>query len=75
MPSELKPCPFCGGEPTKHIATAMGGNIYIAIVRCERCHIERKIAYSPGTVNKPKNAEATAFRMVGREWNRRANNG
>ena len=73
--AELKPCPFCGGEPAKRIMTSMGGQIYIAILRCDKCQIEKRIAYSPGKVNKPKNAEATAFRMVGREWNRRAGDG
>lgn len=70
--SKLKGCPFCGAEPTKRIMTAMGGSIYIAVVRCEKCQIEKKVAYSPGRVNKPESAEATAMRMASTEWNRRA---
>ena len=68
----LKPCPFCGGMPTRRIMTSMGGSIYIASVRCDKCQIEKKIAYSPGRINKPKNAESTALRLAGQEWNRRA---
>ena len=69
---DLKPCPFCGGRPRKSVMTSFCGSIYIATVKCEKCGIEKKLAYSPGTVNKPKNAEATALRLAGKEWNRRA---
>lgn len=70
--SKLKGCPFCGDQPTKCVMPSVGGGIVIAVVRCERCKIEKKIAYSPGTVNKPKDAAATAMRMASTEWNRRA---
>lgn len=70
--SKLKGCPFCGGEPTKHVMPSVGGNIIIAVVRCERCKIEKKVAYSPGVINKPKDAAATAMRMASTEWNKRA---
>ena len=69
---ELKPCPFCGGAPARRIMTSMDGSIYIASVRCDKCQTEKKIAYSPGKINKPKNAESTALRLAGKEWNRRA---
>lgn len=69
---DLKPCPFCGGKPVNSVLTSFGGAIYIATVKCKKCGIEKKLAYSPGKVNKPKNAEATALRLVGKEWNRRA---
>ena len=52
--------------------TSFGGSIYIATVKCEKCGIEKKMAYSPGTVNKPKNAGVTAIRLAVKEWNRRA---
>lgn len=68
---ELKPCPFCGGKPTVRVSPSMSSSIYIASVRCDMCRIEKKIAYSPGRVNKPKNAEVTAKRLAGKEWNRR----
>lgn len=68
----LKPCPFCGGTPTRQVITSMSGSIYIASVRCDKCQIEKKIAYSPGKINKPKNAVSTALRLVGKDWNRRA---
>lgn len=69
---ELKPCPFCGGKPVKSVMVSLGCSIYIATVKCEKCGITKKLAYSPGKINKPKNAEATALRLVGKEWNRRA---
>lgn len=70
--SKLKGCPFCGDQPTKRAMPSVGGGIIIAVVRCERCKIEKKVAYSPGIVNKPKDAAATAMRMASTEWNRRA---
>ena len=69
---DLKPCPFCGGKPASSVMTSFCGAIYIATVKCEKCGITKKLAYSPGKINKPKNAEATALRLVGKEWNRRA---
>ena len=68
---DLKPCPFCGGTPVKNVMASFSGSIYIATVKCEKCGITKKLAYSPGKINKPKNAEATALRLVGKEWNRR----
>ena len=69
---DLKPCPFCGGKPASSVMTSFGGAIYIATVKCEKCGITKKMAYSPGKINKPKNAVSTALRLVGKEWNRRA---
>ena len=69
---DLKPCPFCGGMPVKNVMASFSGSIYIATVKCEKCGITKKLAYSPGKINKPKNAEATALRLVRKEWNRRA---
>ena len=69
---DLKPCPFCGSTPVKNVMASFGGSIYIATVKCKKCGITKKLAYSPGKINKPKNAEATALRLVGKEWNRRA---
>ena len=69
---KLKPCPFCGKIPTKQVIASMSGSIYIASVRCDKCQIEKKIAYSPGKINKPKSAESTALRLAGKEWNHRA---
>lgn len=71
----LKPCPFCGGAPTVRVSPSMVGSIYIASVRCDKCQIEKKIAYSPGIVNKPKNAEVTAKRLASKNWNRRVGEG
>ena len=69
---DLKPCPFCGGKPVNSATTSFDGSIYIATVKCEKCGATKKVAYSPGKVNKPKNAVATALRLAGKEWNRRA---
>ena len=41
-------------------------------IKCEKCGITKKMAYSPGKVNKPKNAVEAALRLAGKEWNRRA---
>lgn len=68
----LRECPFCGGKPVNSVTTSFDGSIYIATVKCEKCGITKKMAYSPGKVNKPKNAVATALRLVGKVWNRRA---
>ena len=70
--ADLKPCPFCGGEPVSNAMTSFGGAIYIATIKCEKCGITKKMAYSPGKINKPKNAASTALRLVAKEWNRRA---
>ena len=72
---DLKPCPFCGGKPVNGVTPSFDGSIYIATVKCEKCGITKKMAYSPGKVNKPKNAVAMALRLVGKEWNRRAGEG
>lgn len=69
---DLKPCPFCGGKPVNSVMTSFGGSIYIVTIKCEKCGIRKKMAYSPGKVNKPKNAVETALRLAGKEWNRRA---
>ena len=71
MPN-LKPCPFCGGKPVNSVMTSFGGSIYIVTIKCEKCGITKKMAYSPGKVNKPKNAVEAALRLAGKEWNRHA---
>ena len=70
--TELKSCPFCGSKLVNSVMTSFGGSIYIATVKCEKCGITKKVAYSPGKINKPENAAATALRLVAKEWNRRA---
>lgn len=71
----LKPCPFCGGKPVNSVMTSFGGSIYIATIKCEKCGRTKQMAYSPGSVNKPKNAVATALRLAKKEWNRQAREG
>lgn len=73
--AELKPCPFCGGDADRKIADGISGKIIIVTSFCKSCGASVKTAYSPGTVNKPKNAIATALRLSARDWNRRDNNG
>ena len=69
---KLRECPFCGGKPVNSVTTSFDGYIYIATVKCEKCGLTKKMAYSPGKVDKPKNAVATALRLAGKEWNRLA---
>ena len=59
--SELKPCPFCGGEADSPVATAFtrDGTGYEFYVQCDKCCAKADFFY-----NTPD--EATAA------WNRRA---
>lgn len=44
---DLKPCPVFGGMPVKNVMASFSGSIYIATVKCEKCGIRKKMAYSP----------------------------
>jgi len=58
MMSELKPCPFCGGEAELH------GDVYSAFIECNYC------GASGGThVSLSGNAKADAIKA----WNKRHN--
>lgn len=35
--SELKPCPFCGGEPVFHEASQISETWFVASVNCRSC--------------------------------------
>lgn len=68
----IKSCPRCGWKPETSVRLPVGdNNIYIGIVSCGACRYTKHIAYSPGRVNKPKNAALTAVRLAVKEWNRR----
>lgn len=73
--SELKPCPFCGCEAERRIADGTTGRIIVVTTFCKSCGASVKSAYSPGVVNKPKDATTTALRLATKAWNRRADDG
>ena len=63
--SELKPCPFCGGNPFKYYSGSDGNGIFLQIV-CEKCKAETdriKIGVIKATANDEISVSA---------WNRRA---
>ena len=68
--SELKPCPFCGGEyVTIHGAYARGNIECRAWVRCEHCGARMGDGYpSPHLFDI---SDSTKYAV--RNWNRRAN--
>ena len=71
--ANLKPCPFCGGEADQKVADGIAGTIIVVTTFCKTCRATVRSAYSPGVVNKPKNATATALRLATKTWNRRVN--
>ena len=73
--AELKPCPFCGGEADRNVADGVAGRIIVVTTYCKSCGASVKSAYSPGVINKPKNAIATALRLAAKAWNRRYDHG
>ena len=75
MAGNLKPCPFCGGEADRRIADGTIQGILIVTIYCKTCGASLRNAYSPGRVNKPKDATATALRLAARAWNRRSKDG
>ena len=64
--TELKPCPFCGGEASLGEKN-MGRGVYGAVVRCTNCGCESK-AYSA-------RLDWCANEMATEAWNRRAEDG
>nr|DAG39465.1 MAG TPA: restriction alleviation protein [Caudoviricetes sp.] len=71
--AKLKPCPFCGRTDTLTSDVLKYDRVFLAKIECS-CGALKRIIYSPGTVNKPKNARVTAARLASTEWNRRADN-
>lgn len=69
--SKLKPCPFCGGEADRKIVDGIAGRIIAVLTFCKSCEAMVKTCYSPGIINKPKDATATALRLAAKDWNRR----
>lgn len=70
--TELKPCPFCGGEAyleDKHRAFIKGQSTRVAYVRCRRCNArtERFELQKYGGASHSAEAE----RLAVEAWNRR----
>ena len=61
MMTELKPCPFCGGEAFVHKFTIEGTDGFFISVMCRVCYAQ--------TGNQTKEAHAIEA------WNRRADDG
>lgn len=73
--AKLKPCPFCGGQADRKIADGIIQRMIVVTTFCKSCGATVRSAYSPGVVNKPKDATATALRLAAKQWNRRAEDG
>lgn len=68
---KLKPCPFCGKQPSTGVFGADGERTgIVATVICD-CGIKRGIYFHSGTFDVYQKAFADAIEL----WNRRADNG
>lgn len=72
MSEELRPCPFCGGEPKlKAVMKSYGLTIWCAC----KCGAQTE-GYCPSTSNEDntmKNIEGSTEKAI-KAWNRRASN-
>lgn len=72
--SELKPCPFCGGEGTyEELSQMADGTVIPASVRCDNCDIgfyakPDWIIYGWATEKDIKAAEEKVCHMWNRRW-------
>lgn len=70
--TDLKPCPFCGGEAyieDSHRAFIRGESTKVAYVRCRRCNARTSRYELAKYGGMSKSAEAV--RLAIRAWNRR----
>ena len=62
--SDLKPCPFCGGEAMLFVSDE--GGVFVV---CTKCQTRTKTLVDSLVYNKPTNAVGKVIEA----WNRRAN--
>lgn len=63
---EVKPCPFCGGEPSIEFYPGQYGYFHSTVrIECEQCNasIEKEVSGK---------TEEEAYRFIACLWNRRA---
>lgn len=72
---KLKPCPFCGGMPSKFVyAYDECGNIMIDFrVICPKCYTMKKATVN-GQIRLTFKACEDAMKMAIERWNERENN-
>jgi Lar family restriction alleviation protein len=66
--SELKPCPFCCGDPKEPEVEQIEHDSYIARIDCENCDISVTTQYG-------EDSEEYAIASVIASWNRRTATG
>lgn len=67
--SDLKPCPFCGGEA---VAYTQGGRYGLfAWLECDFCGARTKAVASALPANDPDFFESSIMRRLSTAWNRR----
>ena len=72
--SELKPCPFCGGEAkTINHPASWNKNILVAYVRCETCQVNGT-PFELNTNHTYKDGAEYIYKAI-EAWNRRATDG
>lgn len=70
MPTELKPCPFCGGHAIlckEHETHELGYEIKTAFVKCDCCGANTGAYYTNGVYDT-----TTTVQDVINAWNRRS---
>lgn len=67
--SELKRCPFCGGEATAYYKWNYRKSVWFAYAQCTVCYA---IGHSYATSEEPDDDDSEVWRDVANAWNMRS---